>query len=79
VDFLIPPPPNPMEQSYLLPDDLCKLATFGKVYELVGVMEKVRVALLQEEDVCLVLAEKGDAGGVDGPQLLQIELEVVRH
>ncbi len=42
-------------------------------------MEKVRIALLQEEDVSLVLAEEGHAGRVDGPQLLQVQLEVVRH
>ncbi len=42
-------------------------------------MKEVRIALLQEEDVCLVLAKEGDAGRVDGPQLLQVELEVVRH
>ena len=47
-----------------LGDDLGHLSPLGEV-DQVGVVQKVRVALLQEEDVALVLPEEGDARGVD--------------
>ena len=62
-----------------LPDDFGHFAPLGEVDELLGDVEEVRVALLQEQDVGLVLPEEGDAGRVDGAQLLEVELEVVRH
>ena len=50
---------------------LVKLMRFGVVLQEVG------VALLQEEDVGLVLPEEGHARRVDGAQLLPVHPEVV--
>ena len=61
-----------------LGDDLGHFSPLGEVDQL-GVVEEVRVALLQEEDVGLVLAEEGDARGVEGPKPLPVDLEVVRN
>jgi len=62
-----------------LGDDLRNLAALGEVYQVVRVVQKVRISLLQEQNVCLVLPKERNAGGVDGPQLVQVQLEVVRH
>jgi len=61
-----------------LRDDLCHFSPLGEVDEL-RVVQEVRVALLQEEDVGLILAEEGDAGRVEGPQPLPVDLEVIRN
>ena len=42
-------------------------------------MQKIRVSLLQKQDVGLVLAEEGDTRRVDGPQFFQVLFEVIRH
>ena len=61
-----------------LTDNFGHLAPLGKVDEL-RVVQDVRIALLQEPDVGLVLAEEGDTRRVDGAKLLQVQFKVVRH
>ena len=54
------------------------LAPFAKIDKL-RIVQEVRVALLQEQNICLVLPEERDTRRIYGAQLLQVDFVVVSY
>ena len=55
---------------------LTNLAPFAKIDKL-GIVQEVRVTLLQEQDVGLVLTKERDTRRIYGAQFLQVDFVVV--
>lgn len=56
-------------------NDFRHLPPFAEV-DQVGVLQKIGIPLLQEQNVRLILAEEGNAGRVDRSQLFPIQFEM---